>query len=302
MRNSKTDVDKLVYIIVLNWNGWLDTAECIESCQELAYSNFHILIVDNGSMDDSETILRGRFPSIELVQTGKNLGFAGGNNAGMRCALERGADYIWLLNNDTVVDREALNELVKVADAKATNGMVGSKIYYYDEPKKIWFAGGVWRKNILLASHRGQDETDYGQYNEICEVDFVTGCSLLIKSSVIKEIGMMNEEFFLYWEEIDWNATAYEKGWEILYAPGSVVWHKVGSSIEKQSQVQTYYNIRNALLFFKKHEPMRLPMLFVIIIFGAAWRYMGGRGDRAWGYIQGMLDFIIKRFGEKSKS
>lgn len=288
----------LVYIIILNWNGRQDTIECVESCRGLSYPNFRILIVDNGSTDGSESILRERFPSVEFIQTGENLGFAGGNNTGIRYAIEQGADYIWLLNNDTVVDSEALGELLKVAESDEKIGIVGSKIYYYDKPDILWFAGGMWRRNKSFTSHRGQDEIDTGQYDETCEVDYITGCSLLIKSSVIKEVGMMNEDYFLYWEEVDWNAVVSEEGWKILYVPGSLVWHKISASIRDQTYLQMYYYIRNGLLFFQKHEPKRLFRLFPYVIYVALKFYKNGRKDIAEGYLRGITDFALRRFGK----
>jgi hypothetical protein len=291
-------MDKLVYLLILNWNGWQDTIECVESCLKLTYSNFHILVIDNGSNDESESILRGRFPDIEFIQTGENLGFAGGNNVGMKYALEQEADYIWLLNNDTVVDPESLSELVKVADASEKTAIVGSKTYFYDEPQKIFFAGGFWRKDTLLSRNRGWGEIDTGQYNDICEVDFICGSSLLIKSSVIKEVGMMDERYFLYWEETDWNVSVFQRGGKILYVPKSLVWHKSSASTKNQSQLLHYYYIRNALFFFQKHDPKRIFPLFIKIIFDAMKYYITGQRDMANRYIKGLLDFILKRFGK----
>src|SRR6266568_5938037 len=126
-------LDKLSYIIILNWHGWQCTIECVESCKKLSYLNFRILVVDNGSTDGSEAILRERFPDVELLQTGANLGFAGGNNVGIRYALEQGAEYVWLLNNDTTVDADALSALVRMAEGDTKIGMAGSKILYHDD-------------------------------------------------------------------------------------------------------------------------------------------------------------------------
>ena len=291
-------MDKLVYLIILNWNGWQETIECVESCLKLTYSNFHILVVDNGSTDESESILRGRFPDIEFIQTGENLGFAGGNNVGIKHALENGAFYVWLLNNDTLVNPEALSKLVKVADESEKTAIVGSKIYFYDEPQKIWFAGGFWRKNKLFASHRGDGEIDFGQYDEVCEVDFITGCSLLIKSSVIKEVGLMNERYFLYWEDIDWNATVFNRGGKILYVPSSLVWHKISGSIKIHSPLQFRYYIRNTLFFFQKHERGRLVRLIIQIALDMIIFYAHGQREMANSYFKGWLDFVVKRSGK----
>lgn len=169
--------EKLVYLIVLNWNGWKDTVECIDSCLKLTYTNFRILIVDNGSTDNSESILRECFPSVEFIQTGENLGFAGGNNVGIRYALEQGAVYVWLLNNDTVVDSKALDELLKVAESDDKIGIVGSKIYYYDKPDILWFAGGVITSLAKLVQHIGVNKKDSQVHNENMDVDFITGAA-----------------------------------------------------------------------------------------------------------------------------
>jgi GT2 family glycosyltransferase len=244
----------LVYIVLLNWNGWRDTIECVESCRRLDYCYFRVLIVDNGSTDGSESILCERFPELDFIQAGANLGFAGGNNLGIRYALERGADFVWLLNNDTTVAPEALSELVRVASSDERAGIVGSKLYYYDQPTIIAFAGGEWKQTPLYPRHRGMDEEDRGQYGSVAEVDFITGCSLLIKAAVIQDIGEMQDSYFLYWEDIDWNATADEHGWKIMFAPASHVWHKVSATTDTLPGIKDYYGVRNRLLFLKRHK------------------------------------------------
>ena len=290
--------NKLVYIIILNWNGWRDTLECVESCLKLTYNNYCILLVDNGSSDNSETILRERFPDIPIIQTGSNLGFAGGNNIGIRHALEHGSDYIWLLNNDAIVASDALSELVTVADSEENAGIVGSKIYYHQEPMKLWFAGGVWRTNKSYATHRGQNEEDIGQYDVICEVDYISGCSLLIKSKVVEKVGLMKDDYFLYWEEVDWNASVAEHGWKNYYVPNSIVWHKVSASIGKRSYLANRYYIRNCLLFFQRHEPQRLFSLFCYIYYDAYKQYRNGQIELAKAYLHGSMDFILRKFGK----
>ena len=284
----------LVYIIVLNWNGWQDTIECIESCLKLTYPRYRILIVDNGSTDDSEFKLRQRFSGIDILQAGKNLGFAGGNNVGIRHALEQGAEYIWMLNNDTVVEPDSLSELVKVAEIDERTGIVGSKIYYYNEPQKIWFAGGIWDKNRSFTRHRGGNEIDTGQYDDISTVGFISGCSLLAKSSMIKNIGMMKEDYFLYWEDVDWNATAAEQGWKILFAPRSRIRHKVSSSINDKSPLQSYYFMRSGLLFFQRHAPLRSIPFFLRLMLYAINCYRSGQRAVLHGYLIGTKDYLLR--------
>jgi GT2 family glycosyltransferase len=270
----------------------------VESCSRLTCPDFRILIVDNGSTDGSESVLRERFPLVDFIQAGANLGFAGGNNLGIRYALEQGADFVWLLNNDTVVDPEALSELVKVAGRDERVGIVGSKLYYYDEPERIAFAGGEWKLDPLYPRHRGVDQEERGQFSSVEEVDFITGCSLLIKAAVIKDIGEMYDSYFLYWEDIDWNATAGEHGWKILYAPGSRVWHKVSATTNVQPGIKDYYSVRNRLLFLKRH---RKALLFPAILrtIAVCVRYgMTGQKRKALLYFNGLKDFALNRFGQ----
>jgi GT2 family glycosyltransferase len=250
----------LAYIVILNWNGAKDTIACVESCLELNYDNYRILIVDNGSSDDSESVLRERFPAIDLLQTGKNLGFAGGNNVGIRYALEQGADFVWLLNNDTVVDSACLSYLVEAAESDKTIGMVGNKIYYLDKPEIIWFAGGeIDLQRGGLSKHIGKDHKDDGSYDRPVSTGFVTGCSILAKRAMIKDVGPMDEAYFLYFEDVDWNLSAQKQGWKLFYEPRAKLWHKEGAQTRESCSSQfIYYSLRNRLYFMKRFAPMRM--------------------------------------------
>ena len=257
----------LVYIILLNWNGWKDTVECVKSCMNLSYSEYRIVIVDNCSTDGSESILREIFPDIALLQTGKNLGFAGGNNVGIHYALEHGAHYVWLLNTDTVVEPDALSVLVQTAEAEETVGMVGSKIVYHGEPNRLWYAGAVLdSKRPYQMHHKGLGEKDVGHYNQLQETGFVTGCSLLARLKMVSEIGLMHEGFFLYFEDSDWNVRAKKAGWKLFYCPTSLVYHKVSMSMGgAESPFVRYYYSRNFLYFVKRNFPEKF---IVSLLFG----------------------------------
>lgn len=292
--------DKLVYVLILNWNGWQDTVECVESCYKLTYPDYRIIIVDNGSTDDSESILKASFPDIELLQSGANLGFSGGNNVGIRYALEHGADYIWLLNNDAVVAPDSLSELLKVAESDVRIGITGSKLYYYSDPNRIAFAGGFWKESPLYPLHRGVDETDHRQYDVVEDVDFITGCSLLIKSTIISDVGEMCPDFFLYWEDIDWNASASECGWRTVYVPSSCVWHKVSASTNALQGMKTYYSVRNRLLFLKRHRRSLLLSAFFRAVMICLRYALKGQIRTAMLYFKGLKDFALGRFGQMS--
>lgn len=290
----------IVTIIILNWNGHQDTIACVESCLKLTYPAFRILIVDNGSTDGSEEILRQQFSDIELLQTGSNLGFAGGNNVGIHHALTGGADYIWLLNNDTVVTPEALNELVKMAESSPRAGMVGSKILLHDEPDTIWFAGAFWTSDGANIHHRGCGEKDAGQYDESCSVDALTGCSLLVKAELIKNIGLIREDYFLYAEDADWCRAAAEGGYELLYAPASKVWHKVSGSVGNSSSRQWYYYTRNTCLFIERHARKQL---LSHLLNHQGYQLRKAYSERNWpkfrAILAGLRDYLLHRFGEK---
>lgn len=290
----------LIYILILNWNGWKDTLECVESCLRLKYSRFKILIVDNGSTDTSEVILRKQLPNIEFIQTGTNLGFAGGNNVGIRYALERGADYVWLLNNDTVVAPDALSALIDVAETDVRVGMVGSKIHFFNTPRLLWYAGAVLDPAMPhRVGHRGLNEEDQGQYDETGETGFVTGCSLLVRREVIEEIGLLDEHYFLYAEDADWNVQARRAGWKLVYSHRSIVLHKISASMGgMESPRMNYYLARNLLYFIKKNYPSFLLKTFVSILFQNVIVMIKKRRltSAKWA-IKGILDFLRGRSG-----
>jgi len=168
-----------VFIIILNWNNWLDTFECLESLKNNDYPNYEVVIVDNGSDEKPQS----PNPDIKIIYNKENLGFSEGNNVGIKYALEHGADYVLLLNNDTVVSNDFLSKLVKAAESNEEIGMVGSKIYFYDQKDRIWFAGGKVNWLYNKGTMRGYNEIDKGQYDlpEIQETDYLTGCCILVK-------------------------------------------------------------------------------------------------------------------------
>lgn len=248
-----------VFTIILNWNGWRDTLACVRSCQGLMNVDNELIVVDNGSTDGSVARLREAIPDLRIIETGANLGYAGGNNVGIRLALDEGAEFVWLLNNDTTVDPRALDELVAAMRSHHRAGMVGSKICYADRPEVLWFAGGYCRPDYGWAMHRGQDEVDTGQYDEIGPAEFITGCSLLVRRGTLADIGGLDEGYFLYWEDVDWCVAAASAGWGIIYAPGSRVWHKVGGSgTGGIDLLQVRYDTRNRIRFHRRHRPTRL--------------------------------------------
>ena len=246
-------MQKEVYIIVLNWNGKDDTIECIKSLQKINYSNYKIVVVDNGSEDDSVSEIKKQFSEVRIIENKKNLGFAGGNNVGIKYAIDNGADYVLLINNDTTVEENFLSELIEMGESDKKIGILGSKIYFYSEPNRIWFAGGKvnWLKN--KGTHIGLDQTDDEQYDRTKETDYLTGCCLLIKREVVEKIGVLAEDYFLYYEDTDFSLRTKNIGYKCIFVPRSKIYHKISRSTKPGSSNYIYYHTRNGLVLAKRN-------------------------------------------------
>lgn len=260
-----------VYTIIVNWNGKKDTNVCLRSLQKVKKStiDFHVVVVDNGSSDGSVEYIKKNHPWVEVLETGENLGFTGGNNFGIRHALARNADYIWLLNNDTIADPNVLS-FINVFDDQ-TVGAAGSKIYFasghefhhdkYASKERghvFWYAGGRIDWNNMYASHRGVDEVDHGQYDKTEMTPFITGCSFVVRSEVVRKLGMLDDSYYLYLEDLDWSVRIQRAGYKTLYVPSSVIWHvNAGSSGRPGNPLHEYYLTRNRLFFGLRYAPVR---------------------------------------------
>ncbi|MCZ3364924.1 MULTISPECIES: glycosyltransferase family 2 protein [Methanobacterium] len=301
--------EPLVAIVILNWNGWEDTIECLESLYQINYSNYRVVVVDNNSSNESILKIKdycngkikvkseffeynaGNKPIkiseyskekseskvnksslnqinnyLTLINADKNYGFAEGNNVGIRYALKNlNTDYILLLNNDTVVDKDFLDKLVSTGEKKEDNGIIGPKIYYYSEPTRIWCIGGKIDWKFARGLHVGTNEVDAGQYNRTEEFDYISGSAFLVKREVIDKIGLMDKKFFLYFEETDLALRASKNGYKSVYAPEAKIWHKVSKSGGGLSRpIGLYYITRNRWLFMKKWAKKSDYVFFII--------------------------------------
>jgi GT2 family glycosyltransferase len=256
MKNMKSSTGHpKVSIIILNWNGLEDTTECLESLKKITYSNYEVVVVDNGSQGNDAQVLRERFGDyIHVIENDRNYGFAEGNNIGMRYALANfNPDYILLLNNDTVVNADFLTELVKAAEGDVKIGIAGPKIYSYAEPDKISFIGGKinwWNVEIPPVN-----QIDTGQFDELREVDLVIGCALLIKRTLVEEIGLLYPGYFAYYEEAEWCLKCRKAGYRVVYVPTAKLWHKLSSTAGKIDGFSWYYMTRNRFIFMKRNLP-----------------------------------------------
>ena len=239
-----------VSIVILNWNGWRNTCLCLRSLHQHASNNFEVLVVDNASTDDSVPRIRAAFPDIRIIETKCNLGFAGGCNTGIRHALAGGADFVWLLNNDTLVDAKALDMLVDKARADRDLGAIGSAIYFADQRERLqaWGGGYVnfWLGRSRHFLHAVPDES----------VEFITGASMLIRREAIRYVGLLDERFFMYWEDADFCFRLRKAGWKLGVAGDSRIWHKGSDSVGKESARLDHYFNASASAFFRKHAPI----------------------------------------------
>lgn len=241
-----------VIIILLNWNRCADTLACLASLARLDYAAHQIVVVDNGSTDGSAAAVRVAFPTVTVIELAENQGYVGGNNAGLDYARTADADYALLLNNDTEVAPDFLSHLVQAAEADATVGIAGPTIYYFGQPDVVWSAGGLIDRQRGSTRMIGLGEVDRGQFGQAPRpVDFVTGCALLIKLSLVERIGPLDERFFAYFEETEWCLRAARAGYKIIQVPKARIWHKISPEARAASPMVHYYMTRNRLLFLQ---------------------------------------------------
>lgn len=304
-----------VFAVVLNYNSTDLTRECLDSLVKIQIPNskFQIILIDNGSRKEEAEKLAGSVlpgtgkPRIKFIASKRNLGFAGGNNLGIKCALENKADYVLILNNDTEVDKDFAQELIRVIKLDKSIGAAAPKIYFapgFEFHKKryqkselgkvIWGVGGIMDWDNVLGRHRGVDEVDRGQYDRIEEIDYASGCCFLIKREVLEKVGLFNESYFLYYEDVDLSERLKKAGYKTMYVPKAAIWHKnAGSGGGSGSDLQDYYITRNRLLFGLKYAPARSKLALIkesgrLLVKGRKWQKAG------------VKDFYLRRFGQGS--
>jgi GT2 family glycosyltransferase len=244
-----------VHAVVLNWNSPQMTADCLRSLLATSAGTFHIIVVDNGSRDNSVGYLRGAFPDVEVIANDRNLGFAGGCNVGMRHALAQGADYILLANNDTIVDPNLLPELVAHAEAHPEAGILSPKIYYADPSDALWWAGGVFNIWTGLAAHVDRQKKDTGNHDLPRELDWATGCVMLLRCEALRRTGLFDELIFATGEDVDLSLRTIKAGYVVKYVPTARVWHREGVDLRKNAgqHVRNFLMVRNHLWVMHKH-------------------------------------------------
>ncbi len=258
---TKIRIYPKVTIIILHLKNIQCLVDCIASLNKITYHNYDIIIVNNGPRN---TVLLDALSPIsqhitKVIDTGNNLSFSGGNNIGIRQALKDGAEYILLLNDDTEVAPDFLTALIDVAELHPDAGMQGSTIFYYDQPQKIWFAGARFDRKTCRVTTTGFDQFDKSKSSALIESDYITGCALLIKRNAIEKIGLLDERFFLYWEDVDWGLRCMKAGLKNLIVTHSHIWHKASASSGGiDSLPRVYHKARSHLYMAKINEPQTL--------------------------------------------
>lgn len=289
-------------IVIVSWNGKDDLLKCLASLEKLSPPRPRIVLVDNGSSDGTAAAVRERFPGVELLILPENLGFAGGNNRGIEAALKGDIEYVCLLNNDTVVDPDFFNELLRAAREYPRAGIFGSRILYLSRPETVWSQGIRIspRTGRVLTTHHNRPAREIpGTPNN---VDGVSGAAMLLRAETLRETGLFEEDFFLCFEDLDLCLRAREKGWGVMTVPASRVYHSVSGSMGGEySPRVVYYSTRNHLLLLDRRLPLRpaawRTRLLLATIYSLLFALFTA-GFRPVPWARGLNDYLRGRFGE----
>jgi len=292
-----------VVAIVLNWNGLDDTLACVESLARQTYAPLAVLVVDNGSRVSPRARLAAHHPAVEVVENGRNLGYTGGNNVGIRLALARGTELIWLLNNDTTVEPDTLERLVDAARRHPDAAIVGGKVLRMDRPDTLWTAWGrvTWLQSLIALE--GCDAPDDGAFDVERPVPWIPGCSILLRAQALREIGLLDESFFAYHEDVEWAARARAAGWSVWFTGGARTYHAVHGSSGGERHYggfRKYLSARNSVLYAKIHGhiwqvALMAAAIVVTIPFQFARRWLRGEQEGVVLKLRGWLDGLLGR-------
>jgi len=256
-----------VNLFVLNWNGRDLTLDCLFSLEKITYPNVKVYVIDNGSSDNSVTAIRNQFPDYEIIELPENYGFARGNNAGFELVKQK-ADYTIFLNNDTIVDPNFVEPLINAMESNSTVKQSTPKIFYADNLDYIWFGGGKVSLWAGWIRHLGIRQKDSMQFSFDRNVDYATGCCVCMRTVDFESIGMFDESFLMYGEDVDLSLRFRKQGGQILFVPESKIWHKVSSSIGTQFSIRKWKrkNIGKIKIVTKHVHPAQLPIVMPLAI------------------------------------
>ena len=288
------DQQPRVLAITLNWRQPLVTLECIQALQTLNYPGLDILVIDNGSGDDSVAILKEhQARAFELLELSKNVGFAAGNNYGLRLAIDRGYDYALLINNDAFVAPEMLDHLL--SETANDIGLLSPKIFYESEPERIWFAGGHRQSYTLDLVGTGRGEIDKPQWNASRDVDYLLGACMLVNLQAARVVGLLDERYFFYFEDMDWSIRFAEAGYRLRFVPKAHLYHRVAVStgMDFDSVQRRYYLAYSSVLFWRQNAQLGNPAIILGFRVISALKMVSrllliGRWQTAAAYLRGL--------------
>ncbi len=242
-----------VAALVLSYNGREVTLQALESLSRMSYGAVDLVVIDNGSSDGTYEAVNGAFPAVHLLRTENNLGAAGGCNLGIRYAMEKGYDYLLILNNDIEVDPEMLSELIEVVERDPTIGCVGPKEYFFEDRQRIWSAGGILRFRESITAERGAGQIDRGQFDQDTEVDYINGCAMLIRRQAVEATGLWDPLFHLAVEDADFCTRMKTHGYRCFYAHRARLWHMVSYATGVYKPGKTFHTGRSTALFMRRY-------------------------------------------------
>jgi GT2 family glycosyltransferase len=248
------------YAIVLSWNGREDTERCLDALAKVREPAVRIVCVDNGSTDGSVEAVRDRHPESHLIENGRNLGFAGGCNVGIRWALAEGAEWVVLVNNDAMIATDAIAGFAEVAEQRPGAGALAGKLYRADRPDRIWYAGQRFHAWLGYSGrHRGEGRRDGPRYERLAPTDRANGALMAISRAAIEKVGVLDEELFAYVEDVDYSLRTRDAGFDVLFVPAARAWHRVGASSAAAAH-NSYYGTRNMMVVCERHRPLPAPL------------------------------------------
>ena len=295
-----------VVVGTLTWNQRSDVLECLRTLVQLDYPNYEIVVVDNGSVDGTFEAVREKYPQVHIVRHAENLGCAEGVNGEIRYALQEGADYLFIIANDAVVEPSTLKELVFVAEKDPRIGIVSPKVYYYGTAKRIWFARGAkfdWTKGRFFGF--AQDVEDDGGFDQEEEAEFFPGGFSLVRVAAIKKAGFLDPGYFIYFDDSDWSHRIHQAGYSGRYAPKARAWHKPSSALGKETEGFHYYRTRNRPFFVKKYaSPGVFPIFFLYFLFEfisqtLPYLYLNHKRSQIKAVLLGIFDFVRGKRGSR---
>ena len=270
----------LVWIVIVTWNRVDAIISCLISLNALTYPNFRVVVVDNGSTDGTVERLRAIFPKLDIIANARNQGYTCGNNAGVLHALQRGAEYVLMINNDTKVHSALIDELVAVAESDPRIAVVGAKALWAHQPRRIWAAWCELTYGPMLTRVYGRNTVDSPFYQHVRDVEQVVGCGYMWRRTALEDVGLLDTDFFGYHEDVDWCYRARKQGWRVVYAGLAIIYHlgSLSSRTQFREHMPTMYFLgRNAVLFTKKHANLwRLVQITCTSAVGSAQRAVAG--------------------------